>query len=114
MLPEGFPFHQFNVIESLRNSRLYFYLYKKYNSEWPEMYNIVLKTKNKKSSKSKKCSRLFFRALASRWTGGFKNNLAQQSEHIGQWANLNTSDSGLHHTISLMYVGARHLGFGNT
>ena len=26
--------------------------------------------------------------------------------------NLNTSDSGLHHTISLMYVGARHLGFG--
>jgi len=29
-------------------------------------------------------------------------------------ANLNTSDSGLHHTISLMYVGARHLGFGIT
>jgi len=28
--------------------------------------------------------------------------------------NLNTSDSGLHHTISLMYVGARHLGFGIT
>jgi len=27
---------------------------------------------------------------------------------------LNTSDSGLHHTISLMYVGARHLGFGTT
>ena len=32
---------------------------------------------------------------------------------IGQ-RNLNTSDSGLHHTISLMYVGARHLGFGIT
>jgi len=28
--------------------------------------------------------------------------------------NLNTSDSGLHHTISLIYVGARHLGFGTT
>jgi len=28
--------------------------------------------------------------------------------------NLNTSDSGLHHTISLMYVGAHHLGFGIT
>jgi len=28
--------------------------------------------------------------------------------------NLNTSDSGLHHTISLMYVGAPHLGFGIT
>jgi len=28
--------------------------------------------------------------------------------------NLNTSDSGLYHTISLMYVGARHLGFGTT
>jgi len=28
--------------------------------------------------------------------------------------NLNTSDSGLHHTIFLMYVGARHLGFGIT
>jgi len=28
--------------------------------------------------------------------------------------NLNTSDSGLHHTISLMYVEARHLGFGTT
>jgi len=28
--------------------------------------------------------------------------------------NLNTSYSGLHHTISLMYVGARHLGFGIT
>jgi len=28
--------------------------------------------------------------------------------------NLNSSDSGLHHTISLMYVGARHLGFGIT
>ena len=28
--------------------------------------------------------------------------------------NLNTSDSGQHHTISLMHVGARHLGFGIT
>jgi len=28
--------------------------------------------------------------------------------------NLNTSDSGLHHTISLMYEGAHHLGFGTT
>ena len=28
--------------------------------------------------------------------------------------NLNTSDSALHHTISLMYVGARHFGFGIT
>jgi len=27
---------------------------------------------------------------------------------------LNTLDSGLHHTISLMYVGVRHLGFGIT
>ena len=26
--------------------------------------------------------------------------------------NLNTSDSGLHHTISLMYVGVRQIGFG--
>jgi len=25
--------------------------------------------------------------------------------------NLNSSDSGLHHTISLMYVGARHIEF---
>ena len=25
--------------------------------------------------------------------------------------NLNSSDSGLHHTITLMYVGARHLVF---
>ena len=30
------------------------------------------------------------------------------------YSNLNTSDSGLHHTISLMYVGACHLGFGIT
>jgi len=28
--------------------------------------------------------------------------------------NLNSSDSGLHHTISLMYVGARHIEFGIT
>jgi len=28
--------------------------------------------------------------------------------------NLNTSDSAIHHTISLMYVGARHLEFGTT
>ncbi|KAH3708503.1 hypothetical protein DPMN_067955 [Dreissena polymorpha] len=25
--------------------------------------------------------------------------------------NLNASDSGLHHTISLMYDGGRHIGF---
>ena len=31
--------------------------------------------------------------------------LVNQSELIGQW---------LHHTISLMYVGARHLEFGIT
>ncbi|KAH3694212.1 hypothetical protein DPMN_081652 [Dreissena polymorpha] len=29
-------------------------------------------------------------------------------------ANLNASDSGLHHTVSLMYVGGRHIGFGTT
>ncbi|KAH3868812.1 hypothetical protein DPMN_031966 [Dreissena polymorpha] len=28
--------------------------------------------------------------------------------------NLNASDSGLHHTVSLMYVGGRHIGFGTT
>ena len=28
--------------------------------------------------------------------------------------NLNTSDSAIHHTISLMYVGAHHLEFGIT
>ena len=27
---------------------------------------------------------------------------------------LKTLDSGLYHTISLMHVGARHLGFGTT
>ncbi|KAH3691108.1 hypothetical protein DPMN_194068 [Dreissena polymorpha] len=27
---------------------------------------------------------------------------------------LNASDSGLHHTVSLMYVGGRHIGFGTT
>ncbi|KAH3818428.1 hypothetical protein DPMN_120052 [Dreissena polymorpha] len=29
-------------------------------------------------------------------------------------SNLNASDSGLHHTVSLMYVGGRHIGFGTT
>ncbi|KAH3748663.1 hypothetical protein DPMN_183111 [Dreissena polymorpha] len=28
--------------------------------------------------------------------------------------NLNASDSGLHHTVSLMYEGGRHIGFGTT
>ncbi|KAH3694120.1 hypothetical protein DPMN_081559 [Dreissena polymorpha] len=30
------------------------------------------------------------------------------------YPNLNASDSGLHHTVSLMYVGGRHIGFGTT
>ncbi|KAH3753066.1 hypothetical protein DPMN_187696 [Dreissena polymorpha] len=30
------------------------------------------------------------------------------------YINLNASDSGLHHTVSLMYVGGRHIGFGTT
>ncbi|KAH3735413.1 hypothetical protein DPMN_041941 [Dreissena polymorpha] len=29
-------------------------------------------------------------------------------------SNLNASDSGLHHTVSLMYEGGRHIGFGTT
>ncbi|KAH3807831.1 hypothetical protein DPMN_136179 [Dreissena polymorpha] len=31
-----------------------------------------------------------------------------------KYCNLNTPDSGLHHTVSLMYVGRRHIGFGTT
>ena len=46
----------------------------------------------------------------------FPQKVIQQRNTITAyvWVNLNTSDSGLHHTISLMYVGARHLGFGIT
>ncbi|KAH3778967.1 hypothetical protein DPMN_180446 [Dreissena polymorpha] len=30
------------------------------------------------------------------------------------YINLNTSDSGLHHTVTLMYEGGRNIGFGTT
>jgi len=57
-----------------------------------------------------KCQDIKWNDLLARCStlSGFVN------EETYEEPNLNTLDSGLHHTISLMYVGARHLGFGIT
>jgi len=43
-----------------------------------------------------------------------QNSCCTSQQFTAQTHNLNTSDSWLHHTISLMYIGARHFGFGIT
>ncbi|KAH3780774.1 hypothetical protein DPMN_158596 [Dreissena polymorpha] len=42
------------------------------------------------------------------------NAFRKAREALAFALNLNASDSGLHHTVSLMYEGGRHIGFGTT
>ncbi|KAH3831317.1 hypothetical protein DPMN_104580 [Dreissena polymorpha] len=47
-------------------------------------------------------------------TSGIGNSVILPTNLHSGSSNLNASDSGLHHTVSLMYVGGRHIGFGTT